>query len=135
MVKLHHHTKRIPALLVPGRNEFSILTLGQLGASPRSINGKYVSNEANRKIDRARFFMTQHRFDGPEEHSRKDEIPETEQHPEPDPERPAVARLPGIATQLIGERMRSMYATMVREPVPDDLLQLIRALESKEGSE
>jgi hypothetical protein len=77
--------------------------------------------------------MTQHRFDGLEEQSRKDGIPNPEQHPEP--ERQPVARLPGIATQLIGERMRSMYATMVREPVPEDLLQLIRALESKEGSE
>lgn len=79
--------------------------------------------------------MTQHRFDGPEEHSRKDETPEIEHHPAPDPERPTVARLPGIATQLIGERMRSMYTTMVREPVPEELLQLIRALESKEGLE
>ena len=79
--------------------------------------------------------MTQHRFDGQEEHSRKDEVSEAEQHPEADTDRPAVARLPGIATQLIGERMRTMYATMVREPVPEDLLQLIRTLESKEGSE
>jgi hypothetical protein len=103
---------------------------------PRSIGGKFVSNEVNRKIDRAGFFMTQHRFDGQEEHSqRKDEGSETEQHPEADTDRPAVARLPGIATQLIGERMRTMYATMVREPVPEDLLQLIRALESKEGSD
>lgn len=79
--------------------------------------------------------MTQHRFDGPEENSRKEEIPEINSLPEPEPDRPAVARLPGIATQLIGERMRSMYASMVREPVPEDLLHLIRALNSKEGSE
>jgi hypothetical protein len=28
-----------------------------------------------------------------------------------------------------------MYASMVREPVPEELLKLIRQLESKEGSE
>ncbi|MBN9352594.1 MAG: hypothetical protein J0H04_00895, partial [Hyphomicrobium denitrificans] len=33
------------------------------------------------------------------------------------------------------ERMRSMYASMVREPVPDELLNLIRQLEAKEESE
>jgi hypothetical protein len=47
----------------------------------------------------------------------------------------SVTRLPGIATQLIGERMRTMYASMVREPVPEELLKLIRQLESKEGLE
>ena len=46
-----------------------------------------------------------------------------------------VARLPGIASQLIGERMRAMYTTLVSEPVPDDLLELIRQLESKERGE
>jgi len=78
----------------------------------------------------------QHRFDEPEEQSRKEnEITEGERHPEAETDRTAVARLPGIATQLIGERMRTMYATMVSEPVPDDLLNLIRQLESKEGSD
>ena len=134
-VRLHSHTERIPGLLVPGWNEFFTVWFGQLGASPRSIDGKDVANEANRKIDKAGFFMTQHRFDGPEEHSRKEEIPEINNDPEPEPDRPAVAHLPGIATQLIGERMRSMYASMVREPVPEELLQLIHALNSKEGSE
>lgn len=59
-------------------------------------------------------------------------------NPEPpaDPEaRDAVSRLPGIATQLIGERMRSMYAAMVREPIPDDLLNLVRQLKAKEEAE
>ena len=46
-----------------------------------------------------------------------------------------VARLPGIASQLIGERMRAMYTTLISEPVPDDLLELIRRLESKERGE
>lgn len=78
----------------------------------------------------------QHRIDGVDEHSRKDgELPEVEPHPESEAARPGVARLPGIATQLIGERMRTMYASMMREPVPDAFLELIRQLESKEGSE
>ena len=46
-----------------------------------------------------------------------------------------VARLPGTAAQLIGERMRAMYATLVAEPVPDQLLELVRQLENKERSE
>ncbi len=49
--------------------------------------------------------------------------------------RPAVPRLPGFAAQLIGQRMRAMYATLAQEPVPDDLLDLVRKLEAKEGSE
>jgi Anti-sigma factor NepR len=53
-------------------------------------------------------------------------------HPEM---RSKVARLPGIATQLIGERMRAMYASMTSEPVPDDLLDLVRKLEIKEQAE
>ena len=78
----------------------------------------------------------QHRIDGVDEHSHKDsKLPEVKPHPESETARPGVARLPGIATQLIGERMRTMYATMVSEPVPDAFLELIRQLESKEGSE
>ncbi|ADJ23179.1 hypothetical protein Hden_1367 [Hyphomicrobium denitrificans ATCC 51888] len=62
--------------------------------------------------------------------------PVYEPEPPAEPEsRDAVTRLPGVATQLIGERMRSMYASMVREPVPDELLNLIRQLEAKEESE
>jgi hypothetical protein len=77
-----------------------------------------------------------HRFDEPEEHSRSDaKITGGERHPEAEADRAAVARLPGIATQLIGERMRVMYSTMVSDPVPDELLNLIRKLESKEGSD
>lgn len=43
-----------------------------------------------------------------------------------------VPRLPGIASQVIGERMRAMYGELVREPVPDDLIALIQKLEKKE---
>ena len=46
-----------------------------------------------------------------------------------------VARLPVSATQLIGERMRAMYAKLANEPVPGPLLELIRQLENKERSE
>lgn len=47
-----------------------------------------------------------------------------------DPE--VVPRLPGIASQVIGERMRAMYAELVREPVPDQFISLIQKLEQKE---
>jgi hypothetical protein len=78
----------------------------------------------------------QQRLDVPEEHTQnKEAISEPEAQPEPEAAQESVTRLPGIATQLIGERMRSMYASMIREPVPEDLLKLIRQLESKEGSE
>jgi hypothetical protein len=52
-----------------------------------------------------------------------------------DAQRADVARLPGTAAQLIGERMRTMYAKLVREPVPSPLLELVRQLETKERSE
>lgn len=55
--------------------------------------------------------------------------------PGPEAYGPDVARLPGTAAQLIGERMRAMYATLVAEPVPDQLLELVRQLENKERSE
>jgi hypothetical protein len=78
----------------------------------------------------------QHRCDEAHKHTRANEkTTELERRPEPAAGPATVAKLPGIATQLIGERMRTMYTSMVREPVPDDLLQLIRQLESKEGSE
>jgi len=50
----------------------------------------------------------------------------------PLPDRTEVPRLPGIATQVIGERMRAMYGELVREPVPSDLIDLIQKLEQKE---
>jgi hypothetical protein len=77
----------------------------------------------------------QQRLDMPEERVwNEDAISEADRPAEPQvPE--AVTRLPGIATQLIGERMRTMYASMIREPVPDDLLKLVRQLESKEAPE
>jgi hypothetical protein len=79
----------------------------------------------------------QQRLDVPEEHPRNNEArSEPEVQPESEEEtQESVTRLPGIATQLIGERMRTMYASMVREPVPEELLKLIRQLESKEGLE
>jgi hypothetical protein len=78
----------------------------------------------------------QHRCDEADERTRANEKKtELERRREPAAAPATVAKLPGIATQLIGERMRTMYTSMVREPVPDDLLQLIRQLESKEGSE
>lgn len=73
----------------------------------------------------------QHRLEAPDAHS----TDELEIHPELDEPSATIARLPGIATQLIGERIRKMYAALIREPVPDDLLKLIRQLESKEYSE
>jgi len=79
--------------------------------------------------------MMQQRLNAPDGRARNEDTlctPEPAEEPET---RDAVTRLPGIATQLIGERMRSMYASMVREPVPDELLNLIRQLEAKEGSE
>ncbi len=78
--------------------------------------------------------MQQH-SNAPDARMRKTD-PVYEPEPPAEPEsRDAVTRLPGVATQLIGERMRSMYASMVREPVPDELLNLIRQLEAKEESE
>lgn len=76
----------------------------------------------------------QHRLDTPDDCTRKDgEFPEAERHPEVDAVRRAVPRLPGFAAQLIGQRMRAMYDTIAQEPVPDDLLELVRKLEAKEG--
>ena len=80
--------------------------------------------------------MMQQRLDAPDEQTRnKETILESEVQAEPEAAQETVTHLPGIATQLIGERMRSMYASMVREPVPDELLKLIRQLEAKEEPE
>jgi Anti-sigma factor NepR len=78
----------------------------------------------------------QHRLDTPDDCARTDgEFPDVERHPELDDARPPVPRLPGFAAQLIGQRMRAMYETIAQEPVPDDLLDLVRKLEAKEGAE
>lgn len=78
----------------------------------------------------------QQRLDTPDDRARpEDEFPESERHPELDASRPALARLPGFAAQLIGQRMRAMYENIAQEPVPDDLLDLVRKLEGKEESE
>ena len=61
--------------------------------------------------------------------------PDGDPPPGPEAQGTDVARLPGAAAQLIGERMRAMYATLVAEPVPDQLLALVRQLENKERSE
>lgn len=75
-------------------------------------------------------YTMQQRLDTPDDISRSDGDP-----PRPGTQGSEIARLPGTAAQLIGERMRAMYATLVREPVPGQLLELIRQLENKERSE
>jgi hypothetical protein len=98
------------------------------------MGNNFVSSEAD-KISNARSLMMQQRLNAPDGPTRsQDTLCEPEPPAEPEA-RDAITRLPGIATQLIGERMRTMYASMVREPVPDDLLNLIRQLEAKEASE
>jgi len=78
----------------------------------------------------------QKRFDMPDDCARpEDELPDLERHPEHEAARPAVPRLPGFAAQLIGQRMRAMYDNIAQEPIPDDLLNLVRQLEGKEDSE
>jgi hypothetical protein len=76
----------------------------------------------------------QHRLDTPEDCKRMDgDLPETERQLDMEAgHKPPVAQLPGFAAQLIGQRMRAMYDTIAQEPVPDDLLDLIRQLEAKE---
>lgn len=77
----------------------------------------------------------QQRLDSPDDSARtEEEFPNSERHPELDVARPAVPRLPGFAAQLIGQRMRAMYDIIAQEPVPDDLLDLVRQLEGKEQS-
>lgn len=119
--------------MVPKRNEFFLLELANL--ERLGIWGITLSLARPEKISNARFLMMQQRLNAPDGRTRsQDTLCERESPAEPEPG-DAVTRLPGIATQLIGERMRSMYASMVREPVPDDLLNLIRQLEAKEASE
>jgi len=78
----------------------------------------------------------QQRFDAPDEPRRNTgAICDSEEQHDPEANQDRVTRLPGIATQLIGERVRTMYASMVREAVPDELLNLIRQLEAREESE
>lgn len=75
----------------------------------------------------------QHRLDTPEDCKRADgEFPEPERQPELEVASPPVPQLPGFAAQLIGQRMRAMYDTIAQEPVPEDLLELVRKLEAKE---
>lgn len=77
----------------------------------------------------------QQRLDTPDDCARtEDKFPASERNPELDVARPVVPRLPGFAAQLIGQRMRAMYDNIAQEPVPDDLLDLLRKLEGKEQS-
>jgi len=77
----------------------------------------------------------QQRLDTPDDSARtEDDFPDSERHPELDVARPAVPRLPGFAAQLIGQRMRAMYENIAQEPVPDELLDLVRKLEGMEQS-
>jgi hypothetical protein len=76
----------------------------------------------------------QHRLETEDCARKDDEYPEEERHPELDAARPPVPQLPGFAAQLIGQRMRAMYDTIAQEPVPEDLLELVRKLEAKERS-
>ncbi len=76
----------------------------------------------------------QHRLDTSEDCKRADgELPEKQ--PEPEAIKAPVPQLPGFAAQLIGQRMRAMYENLAQEPVPDDLLELVRKLEAKERPE
>lgn len=75
----------------------------------------------------------QHRLDAPEDCKRTDgDLPEPEHRLEPEAKKGPVPQLPGFAAQLIGQRIRAMYDTIAQEPVPDDLLELVRELEAKE---
>jgi hypothetical protein len=82
------------------------------------------------QIAQNRGFIMQHRLDA------SDVLSASDDH-RPMPERPRreIAQLPGNAAQLIGERIRAMYAKLACAPVPDRLLDLIRQLENKEPSE
>ncbi len=76
----------------------------------------------------------QHRLDTPEDCKQADgEL--SQRQPEPEAIKAPVPQLPGFAAQLIGQRMRAMYETIAQEPVPDDLLELVRKLEAKERRE
>ena len=78
-----------------------------------------------------RAFVMHQRLDAPEDISQLDGGDPRG----PEAQRPDIARLPGTAAQLIGERIRAMYTKLAREPVPGQLLELIRQLENKERSE
>lgn len=75
----------------------------------------------------------QHRLETPEDCNRTDsDLSEPERQPELESAKPPVPQLPGFAAQLIGQRMRAMYEILAQEPVPEDLLELVRKLEAKE---
>jgi hypothetical protein len=77
----------------------------------------------------------QHRLDTSEDSRRNDgPRPDYDTDPEAAAPQTGVPQLPGFAAQLIGQRMRAMYDTLAQEPVPDDLLELVRKLEAKEQS-
>ena len=75
----------------------------------------------------AGFFGMQQRLDAQDEVLRHDaDAPNLERT------NSEIAHLPGGTTQLIGERIRAMYAQMVQQPIPEPLLELVRQLERKE---
>lgn len=77
----------------------------------------------------------QHRLETTEDCKRTDGgNPEAECPPEADAADAPVPQLPGFAAQLIGQRMRAMYDTIAQQPIPEDLLELVRKLEEKEQS-
>jgi hypothetical protein len=77
----------------------------------------------------------QHRLETPEDCKRTDgDNPEADRQPEADAARAPLPQLPGFAAQLIGQRMRAMYDTIAQQPIPDELLELVRKLEAKEQS-
>ena len=100
----------------------------------RTFLEEFVPIGANHELQ-GQIAIMQQRLDTPDDSARtEDEFPNSERHPELDVAQPAVPRLPGFAAQLIGQRMRAMYDIIAQEPVPDDLLDLVRQLESKEQS-
>jgi hypothetical protein len=92
----------------------------------------FVSSETRGSNDQyGKVFIMQQCADAPDEARNRDQsLDETVAIP--DAPQDVIAQLPGVATQLIGERIRRMYASLAREPVPDELLKLIRQLEAKE---
>ena len=53
------------------------------------------------------------------------ELPQPQEVPS-EPRKPALP--PGVTARL-GERLRAHYAQLINEPVPDDLLRILQALD------
>lgn len=98
----------------------------------RSINRKFVLKGAANARPARDFFFAYQWSDAATEYLANDTDFAAPAR-EPEAEVTHVARLPEIATQRIGRRMRKMYGAILREAAPDDLLLLLRQLELKEG--